>query len=115
MIEPSKSTFDEGYEQRPRRRLRTNPKGDQLTFCCDFRYLNSVTMKDVNPIPMIDESLSKLGDAKYFATLDLGSAFWQVPLRKQHGTRRALHASWDCFNGKGCPLAFAMRQPPSNE
>ena len=32
---------------------------------------------------MIDESLSKLGDANFFTTLDLGSAFWQVPLRKQ--------------------------------
>ena len=38
-------------------------KDDQLRFCCDFRYLNSVTVKDVYPIPMIDESLSKLGDS----------------------------------------------------
>ena len=34
-------------------------KGDQLRFCCDFRYLNSVTVKDAYPIPWIDESLSK--------------------------------------------------------
>ena len=40
-------------------------------------------MKDAYPIPRIDESLSKLGDAKFFMTLDLGSALWQVPLRKQ--------------------------------
>ena len=58
-------------------------KCDQLRFCCDFRYLNSVTVKDAYLIPRIDESLSKLGDAKFFTTLDLGSAFWQVPLRKQ--------------------------------
>ena len=37
-------------------------------------------MKDAYPIPRIDQSLSKLGDAKFFTTLDLGSAFWQVPL-----------------------------------
>ena len=30
----------------------------QLRFCCDFRYLNAVTIKDVYPIPRIDESLS---------------------------------------------------------
>ena len=40
-------------------------------------------MKNAYPIPRIDESLSKLGDAKIFTTLDLGSVFWQVPLRKQ--------------------------------
>ena len=58
-------------------------KGDQLRFGCDFRYLNSVTVKDAYPIPRIDESLSKLGDAKFSTTLDLGSNFWQVSLRKQ--------------------------------
>ena len=56
----------------------------QLRFCCDFRYLNAVTLKDAYPIPRIDESLSKLGDAKFFTTLDLGSAFWQVPVRKKY-------------------------------
>ena len=53
------------------RRMATN-------FCCDFRYLNSVTVKDAYPIPMIDQSLSK-----FFTLLDLGLVFWQVPLRKQ--------------------------------
>ena len=49
-------------------------KGDQLRFCCDFRYLNTVTVKDAYSIPRIDQSLSKLGDAIFFRT-DLGSAF----------------------------------------
>ena len=75
MIEPSKSPWACGV-------VMAKKKGDQLRFCCDFRYLNSVTVKDAYPIPRIDESLSKLGDAKFFTTLDLGSAFWQVPLRK---------------------------------
>ena len=83
-------------------------KGDQLRFCCDFRYLNSVTVKDAYPIPRIDENLSKLGDAKFFTTLDLGSAFWQVPLRKQEGAKQGSPASWGCFNGNGCRLVFAM-------
>ena len=55
----------------------------QLRFCCNFRYLNAGTIKDAYPIPRKDESLSKIGDAKFFTTLDLGSAFWQVPLRKK--------------------------------
>ena len=76
MIEPSKSSWACGVWM-------AKKKGDQLRFCCDFRYLNSVTVKDAYPIPRIDESLSKLGDAKFFTTLELGSAFLQVPLRKQ--------------------------------
>ena len=42
-----------------------------------------MTIKNAYPILRIDESLSKLGDAKFFTTLDLGSAFWQVPLRNK--------------------------------
>ena len=70
----------------PHRGLRGSHGGKkrgQLRFCCDFRYLNAVTIKDAYPIQRIDESLSKLGDAKFFTSLDLGSAFWQVPLRKK--------------------------------
>ena len=58
-------------------------KGGQLRFFCDFRYLEAVTIKDAYPMPRINESLSKLVDTKFFTTLDLGSAFWQVRLRKK--------------------------------
>ena len=81
MIEPSKSPWACGV-------VMAKKKGGQFRFCCDFRYLIAVTIKDAYPIPRIDESLSKLGDAKFFTTLDLGSAFWQVPLRKQDRENR---------------------------
>ena len=81
-------------------------KGDQLRFCCDFRYLNSVTVKDAYPIPRIDESLSKLGDAKFFTTLDLGSAFWQVPLRKQDRNKTGFACELRLFQWKRMPFGL---------
>ena len=62
-------------------------KRGQLSFCFDFRHLNSVMVKDAVPIPMIDESFSKLRDLKICTTLDLGSAIWQEPLEKQYGEK----------------------------
>ena len=76
MIEPSKSPWACGV-------VMAKKRGDQLRFCCDFQYLNLVRVKDAFPIPRIEESLSKLGDTKFFTTPDLASAFWQEPLRKQ--------------------------------
>ena len=66
-------------------------------FCCDFRYLNAVTIKDAYMIPRNDESLSMLGDAKFFTTLDLGSAFFQVPLRKQDRERKSFACELGLF------------------
>ena len=93
MIEPYKSPWACGV-------VIVKKKGDQLRFCCDFRYLNSVTVKDAYPISRIDESLSKLGDAKLFTTLDLGSVFWQVPLRKQDRDKTGFACELGLFQWK---------------
>ena len=76
MTEPSKLPWACGL-------VMAKKKGKQLRLCCEFRYLNAVTIKHAYPIPRKDEGLSKLGDAKFFTTMDLGSAFWQIPLRKK--------------------------------
>ena len=81
-------------------------EGGQLRFCCDFRYLNAVTIKDAYPIPRIDESLSKLGDAKFFTTLDLGSAFWQVPLRKKDREKTGFACELGLYQWKRMPFGL---------
>ena len=81
-------------------------KDDQLRFCCDFLYLISVTVKDAYPIPRIDQSLSKLGDANFFTTPDLGSVFWQVPLRKQDRDKTGFACELGPFQWKRMPFGL---------
>ena len=99
MIEPSKSPWACGV-------VMAKKKGGQLRFCCDFRYLNAVTIKDAYPIPRIDESLSKLGDAKFFTTLDLGSAFCRSLCERRTERRPDSRASWDCYQWKRMPFGL---------
>ena len=59
-----------------------------LRMCCDFRALNAKTVKDAYPLPRIDESMDALAGARWFSTLDLQSAYTQVPMHPddQHKT-----------------------------
>ena len=68
--------------------------------------MNAVTIKDAYPIPRIDESLSKLGDAKFFTTLDLGSAFWQVPLKKKDREKTGFACELGLYQWKRMPFGL---------
>ena len=85
-------------------------KTDELCFCCDFRPLNNVTVNDALPLPKIDESLSRTGNAK----------IWCGPSGKFHSRsvtegKQHLLANWDCLNRGTCLLAYAMHPPPSRD
>jgi len=64
-------------------------------FCVDYRRVNSVSKKDAFPIPDIQDALDHLRGAKYFATFDLLSSYWQIqsiqPYRTCKGTVGLLH------------------------
>lgn len=52
-------------------------------FCVDFRELNRVTKRDAYPLPFVSTTLEKLREAHYLTTLDIKSAYWQIPLSKE--------------------------------
>jgi len=58
--------------------------GDKSTrFCVDYRALNEVTVGDSFPIPRLDDSLTALGNARIYSTLDLANGYYQVPMSEK--------------------------------
>ena len=39
-------------------------------------------LREVHPLPKVDETLARLTGAKVFSKLDANSGFWQIPLSK---------------------------------
>lgn len=62
--------------------LLVKKKNGDLRFCFDGRKLNSLTKRDAYPLPHVDHILSKLTGARYLSSIDLKSAFWQIPLEE---------------------------------
>ena len=58
-------------------------KDNTLRLCIDFRALNKVTLRDPYPLPLINTCINKMAGCKYFTSIDVVSAFWQVPVAEQ--------------------------------
>ena len=68
--------------------------------------LNEVTIKDAYPLPRIDESLARLGNAKIYTSIDLAWAFWQIPLRKADRHKTAFACELGLFEWRRMPFGL---------
>ena len=73
VIEPSTSAWSSPV-------VMIRKSNDKYRLCIDFRKLNAVSRADAYPLPYMDAILRKLKSAKYIFTLDLSSAYHQIPL-----------------------------------
>ena len=58
-------------------------KSGQVRICVDLKPLNENVLREVHPIPKVDETLAQLAGATVFSKLDANSGFWQIPLSEE--------------------------------
>jgi transposase InsO family protein len=74
------------------------PNGS-LRLCIDFRVLNTLTRKDRYPLPLIDETLARISNAKVFTKLDIRQAFHRIrmdPASEEYTTFRTRYGAYKC-------------------
>lgn len=73
----------------------------------DGKKLNSLTKKHAYPLPHVDHVLSRLTGAKYLSSVDLKSAFWQIPLEESSCEKTAfVIPSRELFEFKVMPFGL---------
>ena len=53
-----------------------------LQLCVDYRSFNNLTIKNRYPLPLVDESLDRLSQAKQFTKLDFTDAYYWICIKK---------------------------------
>ncbi|UOH83364.1 hypothetical protein LQV05_006092 [Cryptococcus neoformans] len=69
----------------------------KFRFLCDFQGLNSVTVKDRTPVPIIDDILQRAAHGRVFAKLDLTDAFFQTLMHELDIEKTAICTPWGLY------------------
>ena len=58
-------------------------KNGSVRICVDLKPLNSSVLREIHPLPTVEDILAQLSGAKVFSKLDANSGFWQIPLTEE--------------------------------
>jgi hypothetical protein len=79
--------------------------------CPYFLSLEKLTLKEKNPIPIIDDLLDKLSGAQYFTKLDLCYVYHQIHMKEEHIPKTSFHTHEGHFEFLVIP--FGLCNAPS--
>ena len=79
---------------------------NKFRLCFDYRKVNSVTKTDSYPLPRVDDSIDKIGSAKFISKFDLLKGYWQVGLTSRAKAISAFVTSDALYECKVMPFGM---------
>jgi len=80
--------------------------------CGDYRGLNNVTVPDAYPLPLLQQFSSTLNNKTVFSTIDLKSAYHQIPVAKDDILKTAIRTPFGSYEFLRTP--FGLRGAPQS-
>lgn len=104
IIRPSSSPFASPV-------LLVKKKNGSDRLCVDYRELNTNTVAEKYPLPLISDQISRLRGASFFSCLDMASGFHQIPIHANSIERTAFVTPDGQFEFLTMP--FGLKNAPS--
>ncbi len=69
-------------------------KDGSIRFCVDYKKVNDLTIVNAHLLPIINDTVDKIGGKKYYTSIDLVSGYWQVEVDENSQDIIAFVTSW---------------------
>lgn len=86
----------------------TTKKSGALRVCVDPRPLNKVLKREVYPMPILDEILPELSQARVFSTVDLRSGFWHCVLDDESSLLTTFNTPYGRYRWLRLPFGLSV-------
>ena len=86
-------------------------KSGALRMCIDYRKINAHTIKDSYAIPKIEDMFLTLSGAKFFTSMDLSRAYYQVPLTERAKLISAFTTPFGLYQFERMPMGLKNAPP----
>ena len=81
-------------------------KDESIRFCVDYKKTNAITIVDVHLLPVVNDTVDKIGGKKYYTSIDLASGYWQVEVDKNSQDITAFITPWELYQFNVMPFGL---------
>src|SRR6266498_4459181 len=72
-------------------------KDESIRFCVDYKKTNVITIVDAHLLPIVNDTVDKIGGKKYYTSIDLVSGYWQIEVDKNSQDITAFVTLWGLY------------------
>ncbi len=81
-------------------------KDGSIRFCVDYKKVNDLTIEDAYFLPVVNDTIDKIGGKKYYISIDLVSRYWQVKINENSQDITAFIILWGLYQFKIMPFGL---------